>query len=513
MPTPDELTPGDLAQLAARGLTPADLTWQLARLRGHAVSTVLDRPCTSGDGILRLDPASQKTLLEQGEAAAAAGRVMKFVPASGAATRMFKELIAALAGTERPSEAPAAGEFFTRIDAFPFADEVRRRAGVPGVPSTEAEERALLRALLADMRLAGLPKALVPFHRSGRVRTALEEQLLEATRYGRDGHGGCRVQFTVPTEARAAFESAVARLRPLVEAERPGTVLDISLSEQHPSTDTVALDERGGLLRAADGTLVFRPSGHGALLPNLQETGGDLVVIKNIDNVLPDEASAEVVRWKRVLIGLLSEVQAEAFAHLAAVRDAACPDPALERARAFVEQRFARRPAGRAGREDLRRFLVSSLDRPLRVCGVVRNEGEPGGAPFWVRGTDGSTSVQIVEHAQVDPTDQAQRRLFESATHFNPVDLVCALRSLDGTPFDLAPFVDKDTAFVSKKSAGGREIAVLERPGLWNGGMAGWNTLTVDVPPATFAPVKTVFDLLRPQHQPQGPRAGGTDQA
>ena len=495
-----ELTPADIGQLAAVGISPEVAVEQLARLRTAPPPMHLLRPATIGDGIEQFTmtrPGEIAELTDRGDAAASAGRVLKFVPASGAATRMFKDLLSALHGPRIPSDTPAAREFFARLDEFPFAGELRQRAGVDRSPSSEAEERALLRTLLVDMGMAALPKALVPFHRSDRVRTAFEEQLLEGTRYTRDAQGISRLHFTVPAEARELFETTLDGLRPLVESQRRGARLSVQFSTQSPSTDTLALDEHGEPFRAPDGSLLLRPSGHGALLGNLQNCEGDIVVVKNIDNILPDETSGEVVRWKRLLIGHLVRLQEEVFAHLAAIAVASPSQDALDAARRFAATQFARALPADAGRDQ----IVDALHRPLRVCGVVRNDGEPGGAPFWVRDASGCESLQIVEPAQVNLEDAEQARIFRSSTHFNPVDLVCALRGHDGVAFDLGSFVDPDTAFVTHKTAGGRTLTALERPGLWNGSMAGWNTTCVEVPASTFAPVKTVFDLLRPQHQ------------
>jgi hypothetical protein len=497
-------SPADLDQLSDRGISVDEAVAHLAQLRNPPQPVVLDRPCTVGDGILRIDPAAQAELKSRGEAAASAGRVSKFVPASGAATRMFRDLIAALNGSAPPSDTPAAREWFAHLDQMPFSAEVRRLSGVPGIPRSEAEERQLLRALLLDMRYAELPKGLIVFHDTGRPRTAFEEHLLEATRYARDAGGVCRLHFTVGRGFGDEFARLFETLRADIESRR-GVRLDVSFSEQHPSTDTLALDEGGEPFRAADGALLFRPAGHGALLVNLQESGGDVVVIKNIDNVVPDEASDDVVRWKRILIGALADVQANVFAHLDRCADPGAGEAELDQALAFAARRFSRVPDSPLATAAAKRaFLAAALERPIRVCGVVSNEGEPGGAPFWVVGSAGRRSIQIVEAFQVAADDE-QQRIFRAATHFNPVDIVCGVRSRTGEPYDLAKFVDPAASFVSHKSFDGRHLLALERPGLWNGAMAGWNTLLVEVPGSTFAPVKTVLDLLRPQHQP--PRA------
>jgi hypothetical protein len=299
-----------------------------------------------------------------------------------------------------------------------------------------------------------LPKGLIPFHRRHRPRTACEDQLEEGVGYTRGSSDVSRSHFTVVDSARADFQRVVESVRGSIEA-RHHCSLDVSFSEQHPSTDTIAIDEEGQPFRSSAGELLFRPAGHGALIGNLQRLNGDIVVIKNIDNIRPVDAVDEIVRWKLILIGVLGQFEQE-------------------------------EPNGA---------------RPLRVCGVVRNEGEPGGAPFWVRDRQGGVTRQIVESAQVDMQSDEQRQVFSSATHFNPVDVVCSLRNRDGRAYDLMQFVDPSAAFVSSKTYDGRALTALERPGLWNGAMAHWATVFVEVPASTFAPVKTVFDLLRPEHR------------
>jgi hypothetical protein len=446
-------TTTDLRQLEERGITRAEAERQLALLRGAPTPARLVRPCAVGDGIVQLGERDHARLIDIAGTAITAGRVTKFVPASGAATRMFKDLIAALA-SERPlRDDEAARSFFAELERFPFAPALQQRAGIHDTPSDEAGQRRMLRTLIEDMRYAQLPKGLIAFHRVGdEVRTAFEEHLLEGASYTRDSDGRARTHFTVAPEFRADFERVLEQSRPRLE-QRISARLEVSFSEQHPSTDTLAVTSEGDPFRAADGRLLFRPAGHGALIQNLESLHGDLVVIKNIDNVQPFESSAEAVRWKQLLIGYLLTV-----------------------------------------------VKSSPADVPVRVCGVVRNEGEPGGAPFWVTDEQGREREQIVESSEVG-ADAEQQRIFGSSTHFNPVDIVCALRGHDGRPLDLGSFVNPAAVFRSRKSHDGRDLIALERPGLWNGGMAGWRTVFVEVPASTFAPVKTVFDLLRPQHQ------------
>lgn len=490
-------TARDQGQLEERGIDPAVAARQIELLR-NPPRIALARAATRGDGIRRIAAAEYQPLESAAAGAAAAGRLMAFVPASGAATRMFKDLRAALESSLAPRGTEAGRRFFESIEQFPFAEELRARAGSLESAGPEDEKR-ILAILLDGLNYAETPKGLIPFHRTSEgSRTPFEEHLLQARRYLRSADGTVRAHFTVAAEQEAGFERALEAIRPRIEQD--GSRLAVTFSEQHRSTDTVALDSSGAPFRLDDGSLLLRPSGHGALLGNLERVEGEIVSIRNIDNVVRDEASEEVVRWKRILVGALVGVQREIFAILDEVERGA-GEAALDRAIALARESFRRmpeRPLESAGEK--RAFIRAALDRPLRVCGVVLNEGEPGGAPFWVAGPGGPT-LQIVESSQVDLSDPDQKRIWESATHFNPVDVIAGLRGRDGTRFRLADFVDPSAVFVARKSHEGRELLALELPGLWNGAMAGWNTVFVEVPASTFAPVKTVFDLLRPAHQ------------
>jgi DNA-binding transcriptional ArsR family regulator len=465
-----QLSALDRTQLAAAGIPVAEAERQLALLASPPPPARLLRPCTLGDGILALAPERAGELERRGRAAAEAGRLTKFVPASGAATRMFRALVAvrerglarehgtlAAAAAAGDGDAADALRFLAELPRLALAHPLARHLGEN--PDELARRTAsgplepLLAALLdaEGLDAAALPKALLAFHlEDGRDVTAFEEQLAEGLAYLTDREGRARYHFTVPPGSRHRFEAELETLRPRFEGA--GRRLEVGFSEQDPATHTLALEATGEPARDAEGRLLLRPSGHGALLPNLEASGGDLVVIKNIDNVLPSPRHAEASRWKLVLAGLADELAA------------------------------------------------GSGDRPVRVCGVVANTGEPGGGPFWVAGADGEASPQIVEASQIDGHAAGQRAIWTSSTHFNPVDLVVALRDPSGRPHDLAGFVDPGASFVTGKSEGGRELRVLERPGLWNGAMAGWRTVFVEVPGWTFAPVKTVLDLARPEH-------------
>ncbi len=496
----------DLEQLSSAGISETEAARQLGLLAAPPPPPRLARPCRLGDGVRRLAPEQEEELAARGRAAAAAGRVSKFVPASGAASRMFEPLTQA---TE--SDPAALGEFVAQLARFPFAAELREamRAGGDDLDGClrAGEHATVVRYLLETPGLGyrDLPKGLLSFHSyDGGPRTAFEEQLIESVGYVGDAGGLCRLHFTVPESHLGAFRSLLERLRgPLLERYR--SRFQVAFSTQSPATDTLAVDLENRPFRLDDGRLLLRPGGHGALLPNLASTGGDIVLIKNIDNVQPEEAHPEIAHWKQVLAGCLASLEERVFELLGELQGRAPSGPAVAAGFDLLAGELGGgRPPELAGAaaEAERRYLVDRLDRPIRVCGMVRNEGEPGGGPFWVAAEDGRTTLQIVERSQIDAEDPTQRAIFEAGTHFNPVDLACGLCDRHGRPFDLERFVDPATVFISQKSLDGRELKALERPGLWNGAMARWNTLFVEVPIATFSPVKTVFDLLRPAHQP-----------
>jgi hypothetical protein len=325
---------------------------------------------------------------------------------------------------------------------------------------------------------------------------------VEAAALIRDEQGVCRLHFTVSPEHRTAFERHLDRVRPIYEERFDGR-FEVSFSTQRHATDTLAVDLENRPFRSADGSLLFRPGGHGSLLDNLNALRWDVVLLKNIDNVVPDDRKPVVHLWKRILSGCLLSLRERIISFLDRLEQT--PDDAvLGEAAAFLETELSRPlPESFAGSDpqEKQRFLIDALDRPLRVCGVVRNQGEPGGGPFWVESATDGISLQIVEISQIDTKDPEQQAILEASTYFNPMDIACAFLDRHGRPYDLHRFVDPSTVFISEKSHEGRPLKALERPGLWNGAMAGWNTVFVEVPDATFAPVKTVLDLLRPEHQ------------
>ena len=439
-------TPSDLEQLAQRGISVEKAEKQLESFRTGFPSLDIVAPASVKDGILAPKKAEQEQYIAAWEEYCKGDhKILKFVPASGAASRMFKNLFEYL---DNGIETPFIQEFLANIDKFAFGDQLAGKSGQEAV-----------RFLLENMNYGKLPKGLLLFHKyKDGARTPALEHLAEGAMTG-----ASRIHFTVSHEHLPLFKKHIADNLQAFE-KKFGVKYDISFSEQLPSTDTLAANPDGTPFRTADGKLLFRPGGHGALIENLNQQDADIVFIKNIDNVVPDRLKKDTVRYKQILAGVLVTEQKRVFELL--------KNPDLSD-------------------EERRR-----LNRPIRVCGVVKNTGEPGGGPFLVREEDGSISKQILESSQIE-----DKSLMATATHFNPVDLVCAIRDVNGKPFNLPDFVDPKTGFISQKSKDGKELLALELPGLWNGAMSRWNTIFVEVPISTFNPVKTVNDLLREQHQ------------
>ncbi|HYG61667.1 MAG TPA: DUF4301 family protein, partial [Thermoanaerobaculia bacterium] len=468
------------------------------------------RPCRPGDGIRQISTAEEHWLLARFEGAARDGRIGKMVPASGAASRMFKSLLAYVNGSGGEPEGEVR-TLFDNLERFPFYDALAAVMARGGHNLRQAVDggdyKTVLEYLLTPRGLGyeELPKGLLLFHHYPEgPRTPFEEHLVEAVEQTRSADGRCRLHFTVSPQHEEEFRRLLAEVGPRYE-ERYGVRFDVTFSYQKRSTDTLAVDPENRPFRQDDGTLLFRPGGHGALLDNLDalgRNGWDIVLIKNIDNVVPEERRPLISQWKRLLTGQLLAVQDRVWRLLERLEEGSTN--ALDEAAAFLEKELSRSlPAELAGvsEEVRRRRLIDLLDRPLRVCGMVRNLGEPGGGPFWVESKTGEVSIQIVETSQLDPKSEEQQAQLAASTHFSPTDLVCALRDRHGRPYDLHAYVDPSTVFMSTKSHEGRPLKALERPGLWNGSMAGWSSVFVEVPDATFAPVKTVTDLLRPEHQ------------
>lgn len=515
----------DIRQIQAHGLTLDQVKEQLRFFARPPRFIPLARSATVADGIQRTPLADIDGYLARHTEAARQGRFAKFVPASGGATRMFEILLHylyhveedlhAIVDAELEQGVPRAREFLLFQECLPqfaFSSDLQGHLVSKGHHLedllTARRYREILDHVLteAGLHYQNLPKALIKFHAYGtESRTALEEHLVEAAAYVQDQDGVCRLYFTILPRHRKDFQQLLAQIQPTLE-ERFSCHFAVDFSFQHPGTDTVAADSSDRPFRDSQGQLIFRPGGHGALLDNLNELQGDLVYIKNIDNVVPDHLKEPTVLWKKILGGFLVDLQEQIHQYLRMLWQGSDQPRLVEEVIEFARERLPLPipPGILQWPQDLARdFLGRALNRPLRVCGVVPNQGEPGGAPFWVQEPDGSLSLQIVEKAQVDLSNSEQRVIWEAATHFNPVDLVCGLRDDQGVPFDLTQYVDHEAVFISRKSMEGRELKALELPGLWNGAMAHWLTLFVEVPINTFNPVKTVFDLLRPEHQPE----------
>ena len=493
-------TAKDIRQIEERGATLRQIEEQVGHFKEGFPWMRIEAPATPGRGIRVLSPAEAEEAAAYARKAPVNGRC-KFVPASGAASRMFKDMFAALetleAGKELPPDAPGA-RLAARIRDFAFYDEA-----LFGQPEEgPAFQKATLRKLLGPEGLAygAKPKGVLKFHRyPDEVRTAIAEHLVEAQAYLRNPDGTCRLVVTISPEHRALFEAAIAQVLPVYEA-RYGVRYDITFTCQDKATDTIAVDADNEPFRTAEGALLLRPAGHGALIHNLNQVDAELVSIKNIDNVAHEELLGVTALYKKVLEGEALALREQLFAYLRRLDEA--PTAALlDEIESFLDRTLCLRiPAGLDAAERLA-LLRAKLDRPIRVCGMVRNEGEPGGGPYIIQGPDGCTSLQILESVQINPDDPQAKAAMAAATHFNPVDLVCILRNYKGERFDLLRHVDPQAGFISQKSYQGRVLKALELPGLWNGAMSDWNTLFVEVPAATLNPVKVVLDLLRPAHQ------------
>ncbi len=476
-------TPTDLSQIEGHGLTLEAVERQIENFKRGFPFLKVVRAASPGDGVRILTPEETAGFAARYDAAAAERRIVKFVPASGAATRMFKELFAFVGGGQRT---PGIDRLLENIDKFAFWPELKT------LLPEGADDRTIVEYIVKKGLCYGSkPKGMVTFHAyDDGARKAVEEHLAEGAMYARGAGGEVAIHFTVSQEHMDLFRNLLAEKQAKYEAKY-GVKYCISFSVQKPSTDTIAVNPDNTPFRTDDGRLLFRPAGHGALIENLNDIDADLIFVKNIDNVTTDARKGDTVTYKRALAGLLLTLQAEAFATLEALRKGGI-EPAA--AAEFITSKLSvRLPA-----EYDTALLERILDRPMRVCGMVRNEGEPGGGPFWVANADGTETLQIAESSQIAPENMP---LMQQATHFNPVDLVCCVKNARGEKYDLTRYTDPATGFISSKSAGGRDLRAQELPGLWNGAMADWTTVFVDVPITTFSPVKVVQDLLRPQHQ------------
>lgn len=505
------LTQEDKDLLAKKGITEAQIAEQLACFEKGFPYLQLDGAASIGKGIIAPDAEEQKKYLATWDeyTSESCNKIVKFVPASGAASRMFKNLFEFLGAEYNEPTTDFEKKFFSRIADFAFyadLNEACRKNQAKEISELiqEGNYKAVVANLLeaAGLNYGALPKGLLKFHRyENGARTPLEEHLVEGALYAAGKTGKVNVHFTVSTEHRALFEQLIAE-KAKEYAQKYNVEYDITLSEQKPSTDTIAADMENKPFRD-NGKILFRPGGHGALIENLNDLDADIVFIKNIDNVVPDRLKGDTVTYKKLIAGVLVTLQKQAFEYLQLLDSGTYSHYQIEEIIRFVQQQlFCRKPDIKDMEDgDLVLYLREKLNRPMRVCGMVKNVGEPGGGPFLAYNQDGTISLQILESSQIDMNDPEKKEMFEKGTHFNPVDLVCAVRDYKGNKFHLTEFVDKATGFISYKSKNGKDLKALELPGLWNGAMSNWNTVFVEVPLSTFNPVKTVNDLLREQHQ------------
>lgn len=502
----------DLQYMEQKGISPEKLNSQLQRFNTGFPYLRLYASAKAGEGILRLSEAEQDQAVERWQKFLAdGGDVAKFVPASGAASRMFKALFSFVDGPDAlPKPGSDVDKLIQSIDKTPFYGQLQQVLTAKHGKTieqliAEGNHKEVIAGIILPWGLnyGALPKALLSFHKyaDGSVRTPLEEQLMEGAQTAAVG-GKAKLHFTVSANHQQIFDDKLKTAVPAFE-EITGIKYDISTSQQKPSTDTVAADMEGNPFRDKNGKIVFRPGGHGALIENLNDIDATVVFIKNIDNVVPDSQRQATIRSKQVLGGTLILAHDKAKAYINALKGGSVEPKLLGEIADFLKHTFciiSDKFTTLSGAE-LAGFELQLLNRPMRVCGMVRNEGEPGGGPFIAYNPDGTASPQILESTQINTSVPEYAHIMSQATHFNPVDLVCYIKDTEDHKFNLPEYVDPDTGFISSKSLDGRELRALELPGLWNGAMSNWLTIFVEVPSESFNPVKTVNDLLRPAHQ------------
>jgi len=504
------LTPNDLDLIAAKGISIEQIEEQLNCFAKGISCLPVIASASVEKGIWRIPENEQKMYIDAWHDYLAQNReVVKFVPASGAASRMFKYLFEFLTADYSVPSTIFEQTFFDNIRHFAFYPVLNHFCLLNEGKSADelmnaGRYKTIVENLLYDKGLnyGKLPKGLILFHNYPEgARTAMEEHLAEGALYACNGKRKVSVHFTVSSEHKTLFET-LTREKTADYAGRSEVNYHIAFSEQKSSTDTLAADADNKPFRE-NGQLVFRPGGHGALIQNLNDIEADVVFIKNIDNVVPDAFKPETVRYKQLIGGILVNYQQQMFDYLKLIDSGKYTHEQLIEMLYFLQDRLCIKNPETKYLEDaeLVLYIKSKLNRPLRVCGMVRNVGEPGGGPFLAVNPDGTISPQILESSQIDLKNPEGKALFERSTHFNPVDIVCAVRNYNGEKFNLTDYVDKNTGFISLKSKNGKDLKALELPGLWNGAMSDWNTVFVEVPISTFNPVKTVNDLLRPEHR------------
>jgi hypothetical protein len=501
----------DLFQIQQKGITLDQVNQQLEYFKKGFPYLKLIKPAVQNDGVITLNVQEKEQLIAEFEAQKSNKKLIKFVPASGAATRMFKSMIDHLTKPSNALLPGDVGQVIGHLELFAFYDDLKKIFTKNGLSLDTLRKDGLYHNIIKfiineeGLNYGKLPKCLLKFHNYPEgTRTSLEEHLVEGALYAQNFDRSVDIYFTVSPEHIQPVSKLIEEVKKRYEMTYH-VIFNIVLSIQKSCTDTIAMDGNNFPFRNSNGSLLFRPGGHGALLENLNDIEGDIIFIKNIDNVVPDRLKSETILYKKTLAGLLLKLQKHAFDYLNKFENASGYDKDLNaEVVKFIESGFGYRfsPAFVAMTENKQTtLLVKLLDRPIRVCGMVQNTDEPGGGPYWVENSDGSLSLQILELSQINLDDEQQRQIFKNATHFNPVDLVVAIRDYKGRKYNLTQFRDPDTGFITTKSKDSKELKALELPGLWNGAMAFWNTVFVEVPLITFNPVKTINDLLRIEHQ------------
>ena len=504
-----EFSKKDLEQIQGHNLSLAQIEKQLENFKKGFPFVNLEKPAVIGDGILQIEESNAIDYVNAFEDYAANASIVKFVPASGAATRMFKDLYdfksSFDSSTNSLEDFPAVKEVIDNIKQFAFYESL-----LPLGIENALKENDYLKVVELILEDSGLsygqsPKATIVFHKyDDEVRTSFEEHLVEAAKYCLNDKKEVRLHFTISGNHQEKFSELLKKVKAKYE-ERFACTYEIEFSEQKSSTDTVAVYLDNSLVRDNEGNIVFRPAGHGALIENLNEINADIVFIKNIDNVIHDKYKDITYKYKKVLAGILVSVKKKIDSYLNILSKQNFEKSLFEEIKGFCKNNLfleLKDLSSFKDVEDYRDYLLSVLNKPIRVCGMVKNEGQPGGGPFWIRREDGELSLQIVEFAQVDMRDENQRDIFNNSTHFNPVDLVCSVKNFKGEKFELTDFVDYNTGFITEKSQQAHKIKVQELPGLWNGSMANWISIFVQVPLETFTPVKTINNLLDKGHNP-----------
>jgi len=496
-------------KISAQGMSPEKAKEQIDNFISGFPYLPIQEAAGIGNGIMDFSDEELNKYKQLYKEKAPNQKIIKFIPASGAASRMFKDLFSFLEGDGDISKSSFVQKFIDNIDKFAFYGDLDRSLKQSGSGIKEAidqkEYQLIISHLLEDKGLGygNLPKGLLKFHHyEDHDRTPTYEHFIEGVMYGQGKDNTVRLHFTVSPEHEDHFHKEVNEIQPKLEKEF-GVKFKVAFSQQKKATDTIAVNPDNTPFEEEDGSILFRPAGHGALLENLNEIDGDLIFIKNIDNVVPDSLKETTKEYKEALGGLLLDIQEKIFHGLDALERKIGQDSVDFAQQVITDLLQGKLPDGynEMSLEEKGKYLETKLNRPLRICGMVKNTGEPGGGPFWVKVSDGSVSLQIAETAQIDLDNPSQKEILQSSTHFNPVDLLCATKDFKGQKFDLLKFRDLKTGFITGKSKNGKELKAMELPGLWNGAMADWNTLFVEVPLITFNPVKTVNDLLRDEHQ------------